>query len=278
MKKRLKTVVIVLAVVSVLVAVMAVQYRSRYPYGWSHCCILGMSLALENYAMDNHGRFPAGQTTPEGSLSLLYRSNYESAYTLRGMTVPEKTVRTILDSGQLLGPESCGWHYAEGLTLSDDPRLALLYCKQPLGHNGEKTRDGGRQVAFVDGSVSWISGEKWAAFLDEQERLLSQRDERAKTASPLVDASIELPDGRIVENVQTAYVLKSGGSDGAETESGGSFNRRSLVWFHAPYRDFSGFLTRTLSFSNLESGAVTVTFTNGIPDKTNVVFKMRTKP
>jgi len=282
MKKRFRIVAVVLAFIGILVIGGGTYYKTKFPYGQSHCCIKGMMFALEQYAAEHAGRYPTGESSPEASLSLLCRSNYLDAYTIRGMIVPEKTVRAILDSGGLLGPDSCGWNYTDGLTRADDTRIALLYCKQPLGHNGDKTKSGGREVVFVGGNIEWISGSKWPAFLAEQKELLSKRTDRAKAGAPLVDAIIELPDGRHVESVDTSYTLQeqeaaTDGSSGNGTSSGNSLGRDSLVWFNAPLRnDFSGYITRTLSFSNLVSAAVTVTFTNGVPDKTNVVFKMRT--
>jgi hypothetical protein len=65
-------------------------YKSKFPYGQSHCCIIGVEGALEQYAMENAGRYPTGESCPEASLSLLCRSNYLDAYTIRGMIVPEK--------------------------------------------------------------------------------------------------------------------------------------------------------------------------------------------
>jgi len=284
MKNCYRIIAIFFGIVSVLLIAKCVHYKSKYPYGHSHCCIKGMILALEQFAMENAGRYPSGESSAEASLSSLCRSNYIDAYTLRGMIVSETTVRAILDNGGLLGPDSCGWHYADGLTLADDSRIALLYCKEPLGHNGNRTKDGGREVAFVGGNIEWISGERWSAFLEEQKKLLSQRTERAKVGAPLVGAIIELPDGRRVESVDSSYTLQEqnaaadGSSSGNGTSSGNSLNQDSLVWFNSPLQsNFSGYITRTLLFSNFESAPVTVRFTNGIPDTTNVVFKMRAR-
>jgi hypothetical protein len=135
---------VVLVAIGILVASAMVYYRVTFPYGHSHCCIIGMSFALEQYAEENGGTYPAGEASPEASLTLLYRSNYIDPDTLRGMTVPEQTVRRILQGGGLLGPESCGWQYVPGLTRADDLGLALLWCKSPLGHNGQRTKNGGR--------------------------------------------------------------------------------------------------------------------------------------
>src|ERR1700730_97210 len=94
-------------------------YRSLFPFGYSHCCDTCLRLALDAYAFDHGGQFPAGQPTPEASLSLLY-PKYATADLLSGKTIAVKEAETILHSGALLGPESCGWHYVEGLTQSDD--------------------------------------------------------------------------------------------------------------------------------------------------------------
>jgi len=57
------------------------------------------------------------------------------------------------------------------------------------------------------------------------------------------------------------------------SSSGISSGGLDLVWYHPPFQE--GYVTRTLSFSNLISEPVTVRFTNGVPDVTNVVFKMK---
>ena len=278
MKKRFRIVAIVFGIIAGLVIAGGAYYKSKFPYGHSHCCIIGVEGALEQYAMENAGRYPTGESSPEASLSLLCRSNYLDAYTIRGMTVPENTVRRILDGGGLLGPDTCGWHYTDGLTRADDTRIALLYCKQDLGHNGDRTKDGGRQVVFVGGGIEWVSGAKWPSFLQGQRELLSKRSDRAKSGSPLVAASIEMPDGQQIESVEDYQMQETSAgpnSSGSGTSSGNGLSRDSLVWFHPPLDN--GSVTRTLSFSNLASEPVTVIFVGGIPDKTNVVFKMRSR-
>lgn len=152
------------------------HYKEDYPFGVSHCCMDAMGLALRLYAQEHGGAYPAGESSPEASLSLLCKSNYIDVGTIRGMTVPESIVRGIFQGGGLLGPQNCGWQYVEGLTEADNPEIALLYCKMALGHNGQRTKDGGRQVLFVgDGRIKWVPGEKWSAFLLEQKELLRLR-------------------------------------------------------------------------------------------------------
>jgi hypothetical protein len=277
MRKRLIIVAIVLGTIAVLVSGWVAYSKSKYPYGWSHCCIILMMNALEQYAGEHDGRYPAGESSPEASLSLLCRSNYLDPGTIRGMTVPESTVRRIFQGGGLLGPDSCGWQYVDGLTQADDPRLALLYCKQALGHNGQRTKDGGRQVVFVgSGGIQWISGDRWPTFLKEQKQLLLTRSERAKAGAPLVSGVIELPDGTHIDSIDCSCTVKEeskGPNSSVNGTSSGGLSRSYLVWYQAPVQD--GYVKHTLSFSNLISDPVTITFTNGIPDTTNFVFRMR---
>ena len=137
-------------------------------------------MALRQYATTHGGAFPAGQATPEASLSLLYREKVDGypladADLLRGKTVPESVVKEILERGDLLTPKSCGWHYVEGLRLDDDYRLALFWDKAGLDHNGGLMPQGGHLVLFVNGNREHIVGADWERFLEDQRKLLAER-------------------------------------------------------------------------------------------------------
>ncbi|MEO5917676.1 MAG: hypothetical protein ABIS50_25825 [Luteolibacter sp.] len=252
-------------------------HRHVYPYGQSHCCILGVQFALTDYAEAHGGRFPHGESSPEASLSLLYKEEGLDANTLRGMTVPEKTTRAILESGHLLTPATCGWHYVEGLTKSDDPRLALLWCKEPLQHDGSRGKSGAREVVRVDGDRSSVSGDQWTEFLKEQQQLMEKRSASEIAGKPVVRAAVELPDHTQIETIEGYYVMDhsshSKDSSGSGRGSGSSLKVSDLTWYRAPVQH--GSETRTLMFSNMTSDPVTVTFTNGVPDVREVVFRMK---
>ncbi len=276
MSRRRVWLLAVVAALGIAVGSGVIWYRVTFPYGQSHCCIILMMNALEQYADENGGKYPAGGTCPEAALSFLYKSNLIETHTLRGMTVPERTVRRILEGGGFLGPESCGWQYVPGLTQADDPGLALLWCKSPLGHNGNRTRDGGRQVVLVGRGIEWVSGDAWPAFLQKQKEMLAHRSPRAVSGMPLVTGVIELPDGTRLkeldgycearEETRTPHGSGSGTSRGTGCE---------LLWYQPRLQD--GTVTRTLSFSNLVSDPVTITYTKGIPNVSNYVFKMRNR-
>jgi hypothetical protein len=150
-------------------------WRHQYPFGYSHCCDIIVHVALLRYAQAHDGRFPTGQSTPEASLSLLYREDFIDAYLLRGKTVPERNVQQRLDSGQLLTPDTCGWHYVEGLRLTDNPQLALFWDKAGLDHNGGRLPRGGHIVTFISGDRRQIIAAEWPAFLAAQQQLLAAR-------------------------------------------------------------------------------------------------------
>ena len=93
-KRHFVITIVLLASVVALGVVLLQPVLPRYPYGHSHCCIIGVASVLEQYAEAHRGRYPAGESSPEASLSLLYRSHLIDANLIRGMTVPEVSVRT----------------------------------------------------------------------------------------------------------------------------------------------------------------------------------------
>jgi hypothetical protein len=84
-------------------------------------------------------------------------------------------VKEVFERGELLTPETCGWHYVEGLRLDDDPRIALFWDKVGLDHNGGRLAEGGHFVMTVDGQRKYIPEAEWEEFLAEQSKLLAER-------------------------------------------------------------------------------------------------------
>lgn len=179
-RRKIRTVMLVLAGVCLgfggLIGLARLWRTYNYPYGWSHCCIKQFMTGFEQYAEVHRGHYPAGQDSPEASLSILYYQEFGfDANLLRGKTIPEDVVQAIFDQKGFLGPENCGWHYVEGLTHNDDSRLAILWDKAGLGHNGERNANGSREVLFVGGRLERIPVKDWPKFLAEQELLLEKR-------------------------------------------------------------------------------------------------------
>jgi hypothetical protein len=144
-----------------------------------HRCDKMLWFALQEYAEKHNGAFPAGEATPEASISLVHsldQDGNEYAYLLHRRDVPEDVVRQMLKRGQLLDPDTCGWNYVEGLRVDSNPRLALFWDKEGLGHNGERLPEGGHIVTFVNSGNEYIPAARWDSFLAEQRDLLAEEE------------------------------------------------------------------------------------------------------
>jgi len=176
--KRLRVCYVLLGILGSLMIIALVDYgwyQHTFPYGRSHSCIKQIGLALAIYAEENNGWFPSGGETPEASLSLLY-GDLLNIYPLAGKTIPPAVAQQAMDEQGHLGPETCDWHYVEGLRDDDNPEIAVIWDKVGLGHNGQRLKSGGHEVLFVNRSSNFIPGDEWAEFLSEQQRLLAARN------------------------------------------------------------------------------------------------------
>jgi hypothetical protein len=172
----------------------------------SQCCILQVVGALEMYAEESKGCFPAGQSSPEAFLSLLHRTQLVPPGILRGKTVPEGVVNKVLGEGGLLGPDTCGWHYVEGLSTNDDPRIAISWDKVGLSHNGRKSDC--HEVLFLDGSREFIPKRRWDSFLAEQTELLANRARSKERRRPVLKARLVSSTGSVSPGTGMDYPFK----------------------------------------------------------------------
>jgi hypothetical protein len=184
LQKKLK---IALLIAFLVIGGTWVWFQMTYPYGVSHCCSKAIALALRQYAEEHQGSFPNGKSSPEASLSLLY-TNYEpSLYTLRGKNIPLKLAQAAWDEDLELGPQSCGWHYVEGLLVDDDSEIAIAWDKAwGLGHNGQRIRGFAHEVILIDGSSKGIALKEWPKFaMEQREKLAKLIASRTNGAPPI---------------------------------------------------------------------------------------------
>lgn len=176
-----RTIAVILVVLILLAGSLYGLYRHYFPMGMEHRCDKMLWLALREYAEKHNGAFPSGEATPEASISLIHsldQYGYEYAYLLHRRDVPTDVVREVLQRGQLLDPDTCGWNYVEGLRRDSDWKLALFWDKEGLGHDGQRLSEGGHVVTFVDGRSEHIPGSDWEDFQAEQRRLLKEEMEK----------------------------------------------------------------------------------------------------
>lgn len=271
--------VVLMVVAAVVVLRMGIAYLSRqyeYPYGCTHCCLKGIGSALQQYAMENDGHFPAGERCPEASLSLLDKgSNGEYADVLCGKTKSAEAAKAILQRGELLGPDTCDWHDVEGLTLADNSRIAIMWDKVGLGHAGQRLPQGGHSILRLNYEEEVISEADWPQFLNEQKLLLATRTEAAKKGIPALVARARLPNGKIVDHYDAPYRLEEVNRDPSFSNSGDTLDKSVLQrWTLSG----SGTMTLTLSFNNWISKPVTVRVSRGRATPNTVLFEMQTQP
>jgi hypothetical protein len=101
-------------------------------------------------------------------------------------------VQPILERGDLLGPDTCGWHYVEGLTKSDDTRIAIVWDKAGLDHNGRDLK-GGHSVWLLGGSERIVPAKEWPKFLETQKELMAEREKKLKVAKGRASSNVVSP-------------------------------------------------------------------------------------
>ena len=221
-------------------------------------------MVLELYAHDHNGRFPAGQATPEASLSLLAKGDYGiNAEILRGKTVPLKATEGALAKDGFLGPETCGWHYVEGLTEADDPHIAILWDKVGLDHFGGRLKGGGHEVVLLDGFMRYVSASSWPEFLEQQRQLLAKRTDAEKNATPALTARIKMPDGTLLDHYDGEYKL-----DGYSGKS------PDLLWYRIFPENGPKNYDLCLPELKLHSKPVTVEIKDGRAIPGSIIFEM----
>jgi hypothetical protein len=191
-KRRWRRVGWVLLVLIVVVTGCAVWFKQQYPYGESHNCSKGLGISLRIYANDNDDWYPHGMSTPEASLSLLVKRKPTLASLLRGKHLSQATVeKALLQDGEL-GPNSCGWHYIEGLRESDSPQLAVAWDRVTgLDHQGRRRSGSQHEVVMVDGSTQFVSKRAWPNFVANQKRLLAEASKARTVGNPVIRWSDE---------------------------------------------------------------------------------------
>ena len=266
---------ILASIVAALIAGGWAWYRYKFPYGQVHCCAKVLGFELRMYAEEHDGFFPRGRPTAEASLGLLYDGTNSWWFEiLRGKSVPRAVTQEALEKKGALGPESCGWHYVEGLTLADDPSIAIVWDKVGLDHFGMRHKGGGHEVIFLGCSVQFVSGAEWPAFLENQKQLLADRAPEAVKGIPALVATIRLPTGQVLDRYDGPYEL----AEKSTSESGSGHGKSSgtgleLRWYRfVPDGQITFVLT--LPSERLRSKPVTFTVKNRRASPSSVVFEM----
>jgi hypothetical protein len=183
-----------LVLIVTFVAAVVGWWKWSFPYGHSHSCSKGLGVTLRIFANDHEGWYPYGGRTPEESLSLICTNGdpYHLKSLLRGKHLPQSVVDDALNRHGVLSPESCGWHYVEGLREDDNPNLAVAWDRVTgLDHNGRRRSDLQHEILRLDGSSGFISKGRWSAFIEEQQMLIAETIAKRPSNSPAIRWSDE---------------------------------------------------------------------------------------
>ena len=184
MKRRRKLVIAVLVLTPVCV-LFAVGYVRWHPLVfneslWEHAhCMPQATLSLLTYASDNGGRFPSN-TNGYGDALLLATNYIAGAWgSFTGPGYDAKVFAEAARTGRHIPEKACGRVYVQGLSQTNDPRIAMLFDKvaAPPDHCQFPRRLWAgffREVGFVDGSWRPVSVGQWPSFAKEQIDLLVQ--------------------------------------------------------------------------------------------------------
>ena len=182
MKRRrlLKTILIGGAVV----ILFGIYYVRTHPlvfneslWGHAHCMPQAAS-SFRMYAADHAGVFPY-HTNGYGDALLMMTPERAWFYYLTGPGYDTSAFQEALDSGDNVDESRCGRVYVQGLSETNDAKIAILFDKvaAPPDHSHfpqRLWRGSVREVCFVDGDWRAVPVERWPAFAEEQVSLLVQ--------------------------------------------------------------------------------------------------------
>jgi hypothetical protein len=159
---------------------------------WEHAhCMPQAAGALLTYAHDHGGRFPYN-TNGYGDALLMMTPDLAPFYCLTGPGYDTSAFEEARTSGGHVDEKRCGRVYVQGLSQTNDARIAILFDKiaAPPDHCHFPRRlwhRFGRDVCFVDGVWRNIPVEQWAEFARQQVELLEQAGFTKEHAQRLYD-------------------------------------------------------------------------------------------
>jgi len=136
--------------------------------------MVNLWVGLHHYALDHAGWFPQNGTNSLEAIQKLFPI-YSPAQELAGLSGDIEAVTRTLQRGESLNSNVSSWVYVQGLREDDGLDLAILWERRGgIAPNGRTDPTGGHAVMFISGEIKQISGEKWSAFLKNQEVLRQQ--------------------------------------------------------------------------------------------------------
>ena len=128
--------------------------------------IVDFDIPLLTYAQDHDGRFPDGGDTADVALAKLAEPRYGvQPQLLCGKSVLPEVTEWGLHETHSLTPDTCGWRYQPGLTLCDNPQLAIIWDK--VGTDEfyyDCSLRGSHEVLYLGGTKVYVRANDWPLF------------------------------------------------------------------------------------------------------------------
>jgi hypothetical protein len=171
-----------LLIALVLTVITCVVYIRTHPlvfnesfFSHTHCMKQAIA-ALNQYAVGDYGKFPA-HTNGYGDALLLLVPEYTPWSILTGPGYDVEADKQWKQSGANVPESECGRVYVQGLTRSNNPKIAILFDKipNPGDHCHLFKRLWSplkRDVGFVDGDFQSVLESQWPEFAKSQIELL----------------------------------------------------------------------------------------------------------
>lgn len=177
----------VAACLSLALAVMvcAICYVKRHPLVFNESffehahCIVQTGSAFQIYADEHNGHFPLDTNGYGNALLLLTNYLGENPWALlTGPGYDGQVFARAAQTGQPMPEIECGRVYVQGLSVTNDPHIALLFDKLPTP-GGDPcqgfhriTAPLAREVLTIDGDRRLVKESEWSAFAKQQVELL----------------------------------------------------------------------------------------------------------
>ena len=162
--------IIIIAIIAVAFLVGAQLWL--YPFGNRRCALMCMYSPLSTFAYDHGGRFPCSKNGAFDALSQLYPEYTPCPEVLAGISGNRKALAECIKLGKAFSEIECGWVYFQGMSVTDNPKIAILWDRIG-GVSGDGRRDlkGRHPVLFIDGDIQLVKKEQWDLFVKQQQEL-----------------------------------------------------------------------------------------------------------
>jgi hypothetical protein len=158
-------------------------------FSHAHCIVIADTI-VHGYAEEHGGRFPSSTNGYGDALLLIVAEDPGSAIFLTGPCYNEKSFLNAIKSGGHLAESDCGRVYVQGLTVSNNPDIVILFDKIPTPggdhcHGVDRFKMPLAREVLLIGGHDYVEEANWPQYSSNQVELLVQAGIPRKKAEEL---------------------------------------------------------------------------------------------